>query len=211
MPALVIFYQGRRSSASWRVRWGLALKDVPYTASFVDIASGAHHHALDGVSPLHQVPALVLDDGTVLVESVAILEWLEETIPTPPLLPREPLLRAQVRALVQVVNSGIQPLQNTIVRKAISFETDVQDAWSVRWVVRGLAAYEALVQRHAGRFSVGDEITMADLYLVPQVRNAIRFGIDLAAYPRVAAIYAAAVETPAAQASAPETVGDAPL
>jgi glutathione S-transferase len=111
-----------------------------------------------------------------------------------------------VRELVQIINSGVQPLQNTIVRKAISSDLAAQRAWVCRWIERGLAAYEAHVAARAGRFSVGDAISMADLYLVPQVRNAKRHDADVSACPRVLAIYDACMELPEVRATDPEVV-----
>jgi maleylacetoacetate isomerase len=121
-------YEGWRSSASWRVRWALALKRVAVDSVLVDIEAGEHLTRLAGKNPMRAVPTLELDDGSTLTESTAIIEWLDETHPDPPLLPREPLARARVRALVQLVNAGIHPLQNTAVRKAISDDPEVQRA-----------------------------------------------------------------------------------
>jgi maleylacetoacetate isomerase len=199
-------YQGWRSSASWRVRWALALKRIAYEGVLVDIDAGEHLAALAPLNPMRQVPTLVLDDGRVLTESVAIIEWLEETTPDPPLLPRDAFARARVRGLVQLINAGVHPLQNTMVRKAISAEPAPQRAWAGRWIERGLAAYEAHVAGVAGRFSVGDELSMADLYLVPQVRNAERHGADISGCPRVRRIYEACLETPEARATDPEEI-----
>lgn len=196
-------YQGWRSSSSWRVRWALALKRVSYEPVFLDLVAGEHRTVLAPKNPMHQVPTLELDDGRVLTESVAIIEWLDETVPDPPLLPGDPLERARVRELVQLVNAGIQPLQNTIVRETLSPDGEAQDAWARRWIERGLAAYEAHVARVPGRYSLGDRITMADLYLVPQVRNAERHGADIASCPRVLAIYAACMETAEARETQP--------
>ncbi|SRR6266545_2998736 len=196
-------YQGRQSSASWRVRWALALKRVSYDGVFVDIAAGEHLTVLAPVNPMRQVPALELDDGRVLTESVAIIEWLDETIPEPRLLPEDPFERARTRELVQIVNSGIHPLQNTSARLAVSSDRDVRRAWTRRWIERGLSAYEAHVARHSGRFSIGDRLTMADLFLVPQVRNAERHHADISACPRVLAIYAGCLETPEASSTQP--------
>jgi len=204
-------YQGRRSSASWRVRWGLALKRIPFDPVYVDIASGAHHAVLDPLDPMHQVPTLVLDDGTILTESVAILEYLDEMVPTPPLLPADPLARARVRALVQLINSGIHPLQNTIVRHTLSPSPDAQRAWAALWITRGLTAYERHLSRSPSRFSVGDTLTVADLFLIPQLRNARRHAVDLTPFPLLRAVHDAAMSTPEAQASSPEAVGDAAI
>jgi maleylacetoacetate isomerase/maleylpyruvate isomerase len=200
---MLTLHEGRTSSASWRVRWGLALKRIPYRSAVVDIAGGEHLTALAALNPMRQVPTLELDDGRVLTESVAILEWLDETHPDPPLLPADPFERARVRALVQLVNAGIHPLQNTQVRKAISDDAEAQRAWAARWIERGLRALEEHVAGSGGRFAVGDEVTMADLYLAPQVRNAYRFGADVGGCPRVIAVYEECMETPEAQATAP--------
>jgi maleylacetoacetate isomerase len=189
-------FDGITSSASWRVRWGLALKKVDYERVPIDVAAGEQH----GVpNPMHQVPTLVLDDGRILTESVAILEWLEETIPTPPLLPGDALDRARVRELVQLVNAGIHPLQNSSVRSSVPDGA----AWARRWIARGLEAYEAHLQRTPSRFSFGDTITMADLFLVPQVRNAARFALDIGHLTRVREVYERCMETPEARATAP--------
>jgi maleylacetoacetate isomerase len=187
-------YEGWRSSASWRVRWALALKQISYESVLVDIEAGEQFTALASLNPLRAVPTLELDDGRLLTESVAIIEWLDETSPGPPLLPEDPFARARVRELVQIVNSAIHPLQNTAVRKAISSDADAQRAWMCRWIERGLRAYEAHVRNNPGRFSMGDELTMADLYLVPQVRNAERHGADISGCRRVLTIYAACME-----------------
>jgi maleylacetoacetate isomerase len=200
----VKLYEGWRSSASWRVRWALALKRVPYRSVFVDIAAGEHVAVLAPVNPMRQVPSLELSDGRVLTESVAIIEWLDETIPDPPLLPADPFLRARTRELVQIVNADIHALQNTITRLAISDDPEVQRAWACRWIERGLAAYEAHARTLAGRFSIGDRLGMADLFLAPQVRAAERHGADLSACPRVLAIYQACLETPEARATQPD-------
>jgi maleylpyruvate isomerase len=199
----VKLYQGWRSSASWRVRWALELKQVKYDSVFLDLAAGEHHSALQGVNPMRQVPTLELDDGRVLVESVAIIEWLDETIPHRPLLPPDPWQRAQTRALVQLICAGTHPLQNSSVRLAISQDVAEQDAWCRRWIVKGLGAYEEHVRGGRTRYSLGDEITMAELYLVPQVRNAHRYDADLSGCPRVCEIYEACMATPEAARTQP--------
>lgn len=196
-------YQGWRSSASWRVRWALALKRLAYEAVWIDVAAGEHLTALAGINPMRQVPALELDDGRVLVESAAIIEWLDETIPQPRLLPTEPFERARVRELVQLINSGVAPLQNTAVLRAVADDPEAQRRWACRWIERGLLAYEEHVAPTAGRFSLGDSLTMADLYLVPQVRNADRHRADLSACPRVRAIHDACLATDEARLTQP--------
>ena len=202
----MMLYEGWRSSASWRVRWALALKQISYQSVLVDIEAGEHLTVLASLNPLRTVPTLEFDDGRVLTESVAIIEWLDETCPGPHLLPQDPYARARVRELVQIVNSAIHPLQNTAVRKAISSDAEAQRAWMRPWIERGLGGYEAHVRDDAGRFSVGDELTMADLYLVPQVRNAERHGADISGCRRVLEIYAACMELPEARRTDPNEV-----
>jgi maleylacetoacetate isomerase len=202
----VKLYQGVRSSASWRVRWALALKRVAHESVFVDVAAGEHHRVVAPLNPLHAVPTLVLDDGRVLTESVAIFEWLEETIPEPPLLPGDPFARARARELVSLVNSAIHPLQNTAVRVAVAADEAGRNAWAARWIERGLGVCEAHLRDGRGRFCAGDRVGMADLFLAPQVRNAERFGADLSGFPRVRAIYAACMATPEARATDPDVV-----
>jgi maleylacetoacetate isomerase len=199
-------YQGGVSSASWRLRWALAVKGVEVEHVILDVARGEHHTVLAGKNPMLQVPTLELDDGRFLTESVAIIEWLEETRPAPPLLPSDPFDRAWVRSLVQLVNAGIHPLQNTKVRKAISNDGEIQRAWSAGWIARGLAAYEEQVKDRAGEYSLGDTFTMADLFLVPQVRNAHRHGADISGLTVVKRIYDACLELPEAQSTSPDAV-----
>jgi maleylacetoacetate isomerase len=203
--ARMVLYDYAQSSSAWRVRWALALKGVNHRTQPVDLRAGAHHSAeYAKLNPMNAVPALVLDGGEVLTESVAIIEWLEETYPSPPLMPRAPLDRARVRELVQVINAGTQPLQNLMVRKAHSADAAEQQAWARRWSARGLQAYERLASRWSGRFSLGDALTLADLYLVPQCRNAEQQGVPLAETPRAAAIYRACLDLPEAKATHPD-------
>jgi maleylacetoacetate isomerase len=199
-------YEGWRSSASWRVRWALALKKVPYESVWLDIAAGEHLRVLPSINPLCTVPTLEFAAGEVLAESVAIIEWLEETHPDPRLLPSDAHARARVRQLVQIINADIHPLQNTIVRRAIATEERAQHAWCARWIERGLCAYEALVRPYKGEFSVGDSLTMAELFLIPQMENAARFGADIRGCERIRRIYEVCLAMPEAQATHPRAV-----
>ncbi len=176
----------------------------------IDLAS---HEQIDPAhrarNPAGFVPALDID-GHVLAESVAILEYLEETRPEPALYPREPWLRARVRQLVETVNSGVQPMQNLIVQRRHSADADEQKVWSVFFNQRGMQVLEDLMHRidreigRVGRHAVGDTLTAADLFLVPQVYSARRFGVDLAPFPRVLAAEAAALATEHASGAIPE-------
>ena len=201
-------YEGWHSSASWRVRWALALKELSYQSVWLDIAAGEHLQVLPAINPLCTVPTLELAAGDVLSESVAIIEWLDETQTQtgPRFLPEDTRTRAYVRQLVQLVNSGIHPLQNTILRRAISNDPAEQNAFAARFIERGLQAYEALVQHQPGRFSSGDSLTMADLFLIPQLENAKRFGANIQSLPRIRAIYDACMNTPEAATTHPRVV-----
>lgn len=175
-----------RSTATWRVRIALAHKGVAYEYVPVHLGrDGGEQHRPDFVArnPMRHVPVLELSiNGAVrrLAESMAILEYLEETTPSPSLLPTDPYLRARARQLALLVVSGIQPLQNTKVQRHVVNELS-QDgqAWLVRWVVPGLEALETLTRETAGTYCVGDEVSFADVCLVPQLYFARRFAIDV--------------------------------
>lgn len=198
-----------RSSSSWRVRWALAHKGVAYESNAIDLLKGAQSEgSYVAKSPMGLVPCLVVD-GRALTESVAIIEWLEETTPEPSLYPRDSWARARVRQLVEFVNSGTQPLQNLAVNRHVSSDADKQKDWARHWIVRGLTAIERELgilrdEGLGGAFAVGDSLTAADLYLVPQLYNARRFGVDLTPYPRTVAVEAAALATDSARASHPD-------
>jgi maleylpyruvate isomerase len=164
------------------------------------------------INPQGLVPALENDAGTVLTQSVAIIEWLDETHPNPPLLPNDPLRRAKVRAFALAIACDTHPVQNLKVlarlRELGLAEEKVQD-WAA-WVNReGLSACEKLIKDEAGPFCFGAAPTLADLCLVPQLANARRFGVDVSAYPRLLQAEAAAKALPAFADAAPEKQPDA--
>lgn len=192
------------------MRWALAHKGVGYESHAVDLLAGRQRDEayVEGKSPMGLVPCLEVD-GRPLTESVAIVEWLEETTPSPRLLPLDPWARARVRQLVELVNAGTQPLQNLSVNRHVSSDPEAQKAWARHWIDRGLRALErelAMVAGEglAGRHAVGDAITAADLFIAPQLYNARRFEVDLAAFPRLLAVEAAALATDAAKVSHPD-------
>lgn len=208
----MILYGYGLSSASYRVRIAMALKKLQYTSVVKNLRSGEHrlseylHVNVQGF-----VPALGLDDGAVLTQSVAIIEYLDELYPEPPLLPAEPLARARVRALTQAIASDIHPLNNLRVLRYLEeqlvLDKQTRDTWYRHWVSVGFEALERWLVRDAatGRFCHGDAPTMADACLVPQVFNARRFSVDLNPYPRILAIDAACRELPAFRTTAPES------
>lgn len=182
-----VLYQFWRSSASWRVRWALAVKQVPFESVVVDLGAGAQNSPENlARNAMGRVPTLYLD-GVHLSESVAIIEYLEERFPEPALYPKNALDRAKVRQIVELVNSGIQPLQNTSVYKYHSNDDEEQKRWIKYWNQRGVAALENLLAQHGteGPYAFGETFTAADIFLVPQVQSARRFGVDLTPYPRL--------------------------
>lgn len=202
-----------RSSAAYRVRIALNLKGLA--------TEHLPHHLRKGeqcapgylaINPQGLVPALEDDAGAVLTQSVAIIEWLDETHPNPPLLPKDPLQRAKVRAFALAIACDTHPVQNLKVlarlRELGLPEEKVQD-WAA-WVNReGLSACETLISAEPGPFCFGDAPTLADLCLVPQFANARRFGVDVAVYPRLLKAEAAAKALAAFADAAPEKQPDA--
>jgi maleylpyruvate isomerase len=205
-----------RSSSAWRVRIGLALKGIGYDSVAVDLLAGVQdspEHVAR--SPLHHVPVLeVARPGRPplrLVQSMAILEWLDERHREPPLLPADTDGRARVRALAEHVNSGIQPYQNTAVMKWLKgHHPGLETEWVRHWIGRGLAGLEAAVAEGAGRFCHGDAPGLAECYLVPQLYAARRFGVPLEAYPTLTRVEAACAALPAFAAAHPDRQPDAP-
>jgi len=213
MPELVL-YNYWRSSSSHRVRIALALKGLAYRYVAVNLLKDeqkADEHAAR--SPTGFVPCLAID-GVQYVESVAILELLEERFPAPALYPGDAHGRARVRALVEIVNAGTQPLQNRSVTQMLPQDPETQRRWLQHWVGRGLASFEAAMKSLEaegvkGPYAYGDAPTAADALLVPQVVAARRFHVDLAACPRVVRAFDAAMKLDAFQAAAPERQPDA--
>jgi maleylacetoacetate isomerase len=202
-----------RSSASYRVRIALNLKGLSAEHQSYHLRKG-EQRAPDylAINPQGFVPTLRSDDGAVLTQSLAIIEWLDETHPAPPLLPKEPLRRARVRAFAQAIACDTHPIQNTKILerlRGLGFPEQKVTDWAA-WVNReGLAACEKLIAGEAGPFCFGDAPTIADLCLVPQLANARRFGVDVAAFPRLLEAEAAAKELKAFADAAPERQGDA--
>lgn len=169
-----ILYSYWRSSCSWRVRICLNLKEIPYDIKPISlIKSGGEQHCNEyrEVNPMEQVPALQID-GHTLIESMSIMQYLEETRPQRTLLPQDFHKRAKVREICEVISAGIQPLQNLIV--LIHVGEEKKKEWAQHWITRGFRAVEKLLSTSAGKYCVGDEITLADCCLVPQVFNARR-------------------------------------
>jgi maleylpyruvate isomerase len=213
MPHLVL-YSYWRSSSSYRVRIALALKGLEYEYVAVNLLADEHSgEAHRARTPTGFVPCLAVD-GANYFESVAIVELLDELFPSPALYPRDPHGRARVRALVEIANSGIQPLHNRSTLQLLSPEPARQIEWVQRVLPRGLASLEAALAANEregmrGPFAYGDGPSAADAFLVPAVYAARRFHVDIAPYARVARAHAAASELEAVQRAAPERQPDA--
>ncbi|MBU2981705.1 maleylacetoacetate isomerase [Lentibacter algarum] len=208
------FYGYFRSSSSYRCRIAFNLKGVEYTFKQVHLKQGEQHsEAFKALNPQGLLPALVTDDGDVLIQSLAILEWLDETQTGMPLLSSDPLTRAQERGFAQVIACEIHPLQNLRVLKYLTGELGLsegqKDAWLHRWLRTGLEACEGLLQaRSATKFCYGDTPSLADICLVPQVFSATRFNVDISDLPRVSEVYEACQKHPAFAKAAPQNQPD---
>jgi maleylacetoacetate isomerase/maleylpyruvate isomerase len=204
-----------RSSASFRVRIALELKGLPYEYAAVHLVKGEHRKdEYASLSPTGLVPTLVTDSGEALEQSMAIIEWLDETHPEPALMPRDALGRAKVRALSQLIACEIHPLNNLRVLKylvnQLKVDEETKNAWYRHWVRTGLEAYERELSRlPKSTYSFGDTPTMADCCLVPQIFNGRRVNTPEDGLPRTMAVFDACMEHPAFRKAQPSSCPDA--
>jgi maleylpyruvate isomerase len=212
----LILHSYFRSSCSWRVRIALAHKGLSYDYVPVHLLRDGGEQYLERhrrLNPMQQVPVLV-DGETVIAQSMAILEYLEERHPRPTLLPGDARDRARIRQLAEIVNSGVQPLQNLRVMGRLRQQHGLDDAavkaWSAHWIENGFQALERLTEKWSGSTCVGDQVSLADAYLVPQLYNARRFGVELSPFPTLLRVEAALTRLPAFVDSHPDNQPDTP-
>ena len=210
----MILYSYFRSSAAYRVRIAFNLKGLGYDTVAIHLQKDGglnRKPAYRAINPQMRVPALKPESGELITQSLAIIEYLDEIHPQPPLLPSEPVARAQVRALAQLVACDIHPLNNVgplrYLKNELGQDQHRIDAWYHHWVREGFDALEAMVR--PGPYAYGADVTLADLCLVPQVANARRLKMPLDAYPKIVAVDAACAELPAFVAARPENQPDA--
>ena len=200
-----------RSSASWRLRWALEVKGHDYKYHPVNLLKGEHKSPEHlKLNPSGKVPVLKTLNETVLTQSMAQLEFLEETSTNTPLLPSNALERAQCRALCEIINADTAPFQTPFAQKRHSSDDGEKLKWAQEWISKGLTAFDELSSQK-GQFSMGDSLSMADLFLVPQIYNAIRYELDVEkTWPQLHQIYLNCLALPECQKSAPENQSDAP-
>lgn len=206
---MIRLYDYWRSSAAYRVRIALNLKGVPFESIPVNIAPGADEQLAETyrlINPQMRVPAIDIN-GHIAGQSMAIIEWIEETLPGPRLLPADPWERLKVREFADIIACDIHPLNNlsplAILRETFGADETTIGAWYRDWIVRGFAALEGMVS-DAGPFAFGATPTIADVVLVPQMANARRFNTDLEAYPRLVSVDAACLALEPFARAAPE-------
>jgi maleylacetoacetate isomerase len=213
----VKLYTFFRSSTSYRLRIALAWKKLAYDAVYTSLPGMQHQDpAYLALNPQGLVPALVSDEGKVYTQSMAMIEWLEERYPEPPLMPRSREDNWYVRAVSQIVGCEMHPLNNTRVLKYLKSAYGLDDGkvngdWYPHWIAEGFAGLEGFLrsQRRCGSYCLDQRVTMADVCLVPQVFNAQRFNCELAAYPSVMAIFERCMKLPAFYDTQPSKQGDA--
>jgi maleylpyruvate isomerase len=210
----VKLYSFFRSSAAYRARIALNLKGLAYETVPIHLSKDGGRQfspEFKAINPQMRVPALELPGGEILTQSLAIIDYLDETYPEPPFLPADPVERAKVRALAHLIACDIHPLNNVAplryIKSALGQEQAAIDAWYHHWILVGFEALEALLR--GGPYAFGSRVTLADICLVPQVANARRFQVPLERFPKIVAVDAACLALPAFDRARPDKQPDA--
>ncbi|XP_062597851.1 maleylacetoacetate isomerase-like [Saccostrea cucullata] len=209
-----VLYSYFRSSCAWRVRIALNIKGIQYEYRAVNLIKDGGMQRKDEyttVNPMQQVPALIMD-GATLTQSISIMEYLEEKYPTNAIMPKDPLQRAKVREICELIASGIQPIQNLIVLQKVEKLSSAEEKseWARFFIEKGFIALETILGECAGKYCVGDTVTMADICLVPQVGNAKRFSADMSKFPLISKINEELEKIEAFQKASPFKQPDCP-
>lgn len=211
----MILFSYFRSSASYRVRIALNLKNIDFEYRPIHLVKdGGEQNQLDylKLNPMAQVPTLQHEEVS-LTQSMAILQYLDQLHPVPRLFPEDAVKNAKTIEIAEIINTGIQPVQNLSVMNYVDEKHDIgkdgKFAWAHHWIDRGFKALESVLEKTASEYSLGDSITAADLFLVPQAYNARRFKVDMSLYPTIARVDANCLRLEAFQKAAPEVQPDA--
>lgn len=211
-----VLYNYFRSSPSYRVRIALHHKNIPFTYQAVHLLNNGgeqHSEAYKKINPQEEVPTLV-HDGKVLSQSLPIVEYLEELFPQPALFPKTPYERARVRQFCENINSFMHPLGNLKVtqylEKKHAYTTAQKEEWIQHWMGMGFAALEKFLEQTAGTYCFGDQVTAADIFLVPQIASAKRFNVKMDAYPLINRIEANCLKVESFQKAHPFKQVDTP-
>lgn len=201
-------YSYFRSSSSWRVRTALAIKGIKYEYKAIHLVKGEQlADNYKEINPQCLIPTLLIDNHK-LTQSMSIIEYLEETRPSPPLLPKDPLKRSQARTLALIIGADIQPVQNLRVLKSVGDDRKME--WGKNVIENGFEALEKTLQATAGKYCIGNEVTLPDLFLVPQVYNANRFKVDMARFPIISRVEQELAKLDAFKTSHPSNQPDCP-
>lgn len=204
-------YSFWRSSCSWRVRIVLAHKSVSYSLIPINLLDGTQYTPdYTSRNAMSQVPTLQIGN-TTLTQSLAIFHYLEDKYPTPSMIPQSDLLKYRMWEVTEIINSGIQPLQNvSVLNQLEKYQVDKMN-WAQTVINKGLESIEKIITLTAGKYSFGDQLTFADACLVPQGYNALTYGVKLESFPLVYQIYKNALQHPSIQASHPKKQTDCPI
>lgn len=209
----LVLYGYWRSSASWRVRWALAYKNIPYRSEAVNLLKGEHRSESNlKRNPSGFVPTLQLENSNeFLSQSMAILTYLDMKYPQPSLFPADPLNRARVLGLCEIINADTAPLQKPMVAQKHSADESIRLEWTQYWIREGLKAFDKASLPFRSKFSFGEDLSAADLFLVPQIYNAIRYQINITdEFPELFGIYERSLNLESCRVALPENQKDAP-